>query len=77
METPTIPARSAPILFGLILSAPMVFIVSGLSTLCTVGFAEHLLRLRLGNWLIGWAIACPTVLIVATVARRIVARLKR
>ena len=70
-----IPHRFAPALFGLILSGLMSLLVSGVSTLRAVGWADHFLGLWLGNWLTAWAIAFPVVLVVAPLTRRIVARL--
>ena len=70
-----IPARFAPILFGFILSGLMSTIVSGLSTYRALGFVDQFALMWLGNWAISWAIAFPTVLVVAPITRRIVARL--
>ena len=72
-----IPARFAPVLFGLILSGLMSLIVSGLSTFRALGLVEGFAGLWLGNWAISWAIAFPTVLVVAPLTRRIVATLTR
>ena len=70
-----IPAKYAPYLFGLILSGLMSLIVSGLSTFRALGLVEGFAGLWLGNWVVSWAIAFPTVLVVAPLTRRIVARL--
>ena len=70
-----LPAKYASILFGLILSGLMSLIVSGLSTFRAVGMGEGFPALWLGNWAVSWAIAFPTVLVVAPLTRRIVARL--
>lgn len=70
-----IPARFAPILFGLILSGLMSLIVSGLSTLRALGLVEGVFGLWMGNWAASWAVAFPTVLVVAPLTRRIVGRL--
>jgi Protein of unknown function (DUF2798) len=72
-----IPARYAQVLFGFILSGLMSLIVSGLSTLRALGWVDGFASLWLGNWLVSWAIAFPTVLVVAPLTRRIVARLVR
>lgn len=72
-----IPARYAPILFGLILSGLMSCIVSGLSTFRALGPVPGFAPIWLGNWLASWAIAFPTVLVVAPLAGRVVARLVR
>ena len=72
-----IPARFAPILFGLILSGLMSCVVSGISTWRALGFHDGFVGDWAGSWMISWAIAFPTVLVVAPVARRIVAALTR
>ena len=70
-----IPARFAPVLFGLILSGLMSFLVSGISTFRAVGLTEGVLMAWLLAWLSSWAVAFPTVLVVAPVTRRLVAGL--
>lgn len=69
--------RFAPVLFGLVLSALMSFIVSGVATARNAGLVEGFLGLWIGAWLLSWLIAFPTVLIVAPVARRLVGLLVR
>ncbi|MGX9356058.1 DUF2798 domain-containing protein [Roseobacteraceae bacterium S113] len=68
-----IPARFAPILFGLILSGVMSFLVSGIVTLRATGSLEG----WIGAWLPSWGVAFPTVLVVAPIARRLVSKLVR
>ena len=70
-----IPARFAPVLFGFILSGLMSFIVSGLSTARALGLSADLPLVWMPNWAISLAVAFPTVLVVAPITRRIVARL--
>ena len=70
-----IPARYAHVLFGLILSGLMSCIVSGLSTFRAVGPVPEFPGLWMGNWAASWALGFPTVLVVAPLARRLVARL--
>ena len=72
-----IPARYSHILFGLILSGLMSFIVSGIATFRSVGPVPDFLTLWMGAWLASWAVAFPSVLIAAPIARRLVARLVR
>ena len=72
-----IPARFAPVVFGLILSGLMSALVSGISTLRAAGLSEALPALWLGAWLASWAVAFPAVLVVAPITRRLVARLVR
>jgi hypothetical protein len=66
------PARYAPVLFGLVLSALMSFLVSGIATLRNAGFVHGLLGLWINAWLLSWLVAFPVVLIVAPIARRLV-----
>jgi len=72
-----IPAKYAQIAFGFFLSMIMSFIISGVSTATAAwgqpGFAGTWAQ----AWLSSWAVAFPAVLIVAPIARRIVARLVR
>ena len=70
-----IPARYAPVLFGLLLSGFMSLIVSGLSTARALGLVDGLLAAWMSNWLASWAMAFPVVLVVAPLVRRIVVRL--
>jgi len=71
-----IPARYAPNLFGFILSGLMSCVVSGLSTARALGL-EGFFGHWMGNWAISWAVAFPAVLVMAPIARRMVARLVR
>ncbi|MFT5870267.1 MAG: hypothetical protein ACI8TF_002389 [Paracoccaceae bacterium] len=72
-----IPARFAPLLFGLILSGLMSFLVSGITTYRFLGMIDGFM----GNWILAWfnswTIAFPTVLIVAPISRGLVAKLLR
>lgn len=70
-----IPARFAPVLFGLILSGMMTLMVSGLSTFMARGMVPGVLGMWVQAWGASWLIAFPLVLIVAPITRRIVARL--
>lgn len=69
-----IPARYAHIAFSLLLSGMMSFIVSGVTIARTRGI-DHLPAEWIGGWVPSWAVAFPCVLLVAPIARRIVARL--
>lgn len=70
-----IPQRYANLVFALLLSGIMSFIVSGLSTFRAAGWTPEAWMLWLGNWVTSWAIAFPIVVVVAPLVRRIVARL--
>ena len=69
------PARYAPILFGFILSALMSLLVSGIATFRNAGLVDGFVATWIGAWLPSWLIAFPVVLVVAPVARRLVALL--
>lgn len=70
-----IPARFAPILFGFILSGLMSCIVSGIATMRAIGLPPDFFMKWMTSWGFSWAVAFPTVLVVAPLARRVVARL--
>lgn len=72
-----IPARMAPILFGFILSGVMSLIVSGIATVRAADLADGVFGLWMGAWITSWLVAFPTVLVVAPMARRVVAKLVR
>jgi len=70
-----IPARFAPLLFGALLSAIMVAIVSAFVLLTTQGIHSGLGSQWLKSCLTTWPIAFPTVTILAPMVRKIVGRL--
>ncbi|MEP2642540.1 DUF2798 domain-containing protein [Roseobacter sp.] len=72
-----IPARYQHILFGLILSGLMSFLVSGIATLRTLGPIDGFFPVWIMTWLPSWSVAFPTVLVVAPLARRLVAKMVR
>jgi hypothetical protein len=53
----------------------MSLIVSGIATVRSSGLADGLLSLWLSAWMLSWLIAFPVVLVVAPLARRLVALL--
>ena len=66
------PARFAPVLFGLILSALMSFLVSGIATLRNAGLEDSFLGAWISAWLPAWLVAFPVVLVAAPIVRRLV-----
>ncbi|WP_205574653.1 DUF2798 domain-containing protein [Indioceanicola profundi] len=70
-----IPARYAPVLFGFLLSGLMSLIVSGIATLRATGLPPNFPAIWFQAWLPSWGVAFPTVLVVAPLVRRVVARL--
>ena len=69
-----IPTRFASYLFGLLLSGTMSLLVSGISTFRATGMIKGFGMLWMNNWMFGWAVAFPTVLVVGPIVRRLVAR---
>jgi hypothetical protein len=70
-----IPARFAPVLFGLILSGLMSCIVSGIATLRAIGLPPEFFVTWMSSWAFAWAVAFPAVLVLAPFTRKLVARL--
>lgn len=69
-----IPARYAPILFGALLSAIMVALVSGFVIAITQGIHHGFAAQWLRSCATTWPVAFPTVTLVAPWVRRIVSR---
>jgi hypothetical protein len=67
-----IPARFAPLVFGALLSAIMVAIVSAFVILTTQGFHAAFASQWLKSCLTTWPIAFPAVTVVAPWVRKIV-----
>jgi hypothetical protein len=69
------PKSFAPVLFGLLLSGLMSLLVSGIATFRAMGPGASLMPLWTSAWLTAWVVAFPVVLVVAPMARRMVALL--
>jgi hypothetical protein len=74
---PFLPRKLEPVAFGFLLTFMMTFIVAGVSTAIVAGVNADLPRLWLAAWLPSWAIAFPSVLVVAPLVRRILSRIVR
>mgnify|MGYP003454625257 CR=1 FL=1 len=70
-----IPARFAPVLFGALLSAIMVALVSGFVIAITQGVHQGFAATWLRSCATTWPVAFPTVTLVAPWVRRVVSRL--
>ena len=70
-----IPARYAPILFGAILSAVMVTLVSAFVILTNQGLQPDFLARWARSCAMTWPVAFVSVTLVAPVVRRVVARI--
>lgn len=69
-----LPARFAPVLFGALLSAVMVAIVSAFVLATSRGFHPGFAAQWLKSCMTTWPVAFPTVLVVAPWVRRVVGR---
>jgi hypothetical protein len=67
-----IPKKYGSILFGLILSGLMSFLVSGIATFRATGLVANFGGMWTSAWLTAWMVAFPVVLIVAPFARQMV-----
>lgn len=70
-----IPHRYAHVVTALLLSGLMSCMVSGISTLRSIGLADILFAKWMTNWAWSWSVAFPAVLVVLPVVRAIVARI--
>lgn len=70
-----IPARFSPILFGALLSAIMVALVSAFVLATTRGFHPGFVEQWLRSCATTWPVAFVTVTLVAPLVRRVVGRL--
>ncbi len=70
-----IPARYAPVLFGALLSALMVALVSAFVLATSQGIGPDFISLWLWSCLKTWPVAFVAVTLLAPVVRRVVARI--
>lgn len=70
-----IPAKYSNLLFGALLSTIMVTIISGTVVLVNQGLTPELPRQWLKGFATAWPIAFPSVLVIAPIVRKIVAKL--
>jgi hypothetical protein len=72
---PRIPHRFTPVVTAFLLSGLMSCMVSGISTLRSIGLAEMFFVKWMTNWAWSWSVAFPAVIVVLPVVRAIVARI--
>lgn len=70
-----IPARYSNLLFGGLLSAIMVTVVSGAVVIVTQGINRDFLHHWAEGFLTAWPVAFPTVVVVAPLVRKLVNKL--
>ena len=68
-----LPAHYASIVMPLVLSVLMTFVISGVSTLLSLGLTPAFFATWPSAWAISWLVAFPTLLMVLPLVRRIVA----
>lgn len=68
-----LPARYASILLPFFLTLFMTIVVSGISTLKSLGFTAAFWSNWPVAWMLSWLVAFPTVLVVLPLVRRLVA----
>ena len=68
-----LPARYAAVVLPLFLSCIMTCLISGISTLRSVGLAPGVLQIWLSSWGISWLFAFPVLLAVLPLVRRLTA----
>jgi Protein of unknown function (DUF2798) len=74
---PKLPARYAGIVMPLFLSIFMTCIVSGISTLRSVGPVPGVVALWLSAWALSWLVSFPTMLLVLPLVRKATAAVVR
>jgi hypothetical protein len=67
-----LPARYAPVLTPFILTGLMTCLVSGISTLASLGLGAHLPASWMRSWALSWLVAFPFMYFMLPVVRRAV-----
>ena len=67
-----LPARYATVLTPFILTGVMTCVVSGISTLASLGFGAHLVLPWMRAWALSWLVAFPLMYFMLPVVRRVV-----
>lgn len=74
---PKLPPKYAMLVMPLCMSGLMSGVISFVNTLRALGWVPGLPSIWLGNWMLSWLIAFPTVLLVMPLVKRITQRLVR
>lgn len=67
-----LPARTLPVVMPLLLSLKMTFVVSGISTLKSLGLVDGFLAKWMAAWGLSWLVAFPVLLVMMPLVRRLV-----
>ena len=68
-----LPARYATIVLPLFLSLLMTFVISGVSTLMSLGPTRAFVTTWPAAWALSWVVAFPTLIVLLPLVRRLVA----
>ncbi|MDO9296318.1 DUF2798 domain-containing protein [Bradyrhizobium sp.] len=68
-----LPARYAAIVLPLVLSLLMTFVISGVSTLMSLGPTSAFVSTWPAAWALSWIVAFPTLVVLLPLVRRLVA----
>ena len=68
-----LPARYAAIVLPLVLSLLMTFVISGVSTLMSLGPTRAFVATWPAAWALSWVVAFPTLVVLLPLVRRFVA----
>ncbi|WP_114966730.1 DUF2798 domain-containing protein [Alkalilacustris brevis] len=70
-----IPKRFEHVVFGFFLTFMMTFLIAGIVNFMALGIVPGFFTIWFWSWMSSWAVAFPSVLFVAPLTRRIVAKL--
>lgn len=65
-----LPARALPVVMPLLLSLKMTFVVSGITTLKSLGLVEGFVGRWMSAWGLSWVVAFPVLLVMMPLVRR-------
>jgi hypothetical protein len=68
-----LPARYAAIVLPFVLSLLMTFVISGVSTLMSLGPTRAFVTTWPAAWALSWVVAFPTLVVLLPLVRRLVA----
>jgi len=67
-----IPAKYAPYVVGLMMSAVMTFFVSGFATYRGLGMVDGFMHIWMEAWIPCWFLAFPIIMLIGPLARKCV-----
>lgn len=67
-----LPSRFGPVLYALLLSGAMSFLVTGIAVIHNLGWVDGLLGVCVQSWLPAWRVAFTAVVMLAPLVRMVV-----